>query len=153
MKTPSGPASARRSAPKRFHRRALQLVPVALEGDPHELAARAHARLPEELLERGLDRALREREPGRDLLVPETLEDAPQDLALPLRERGVGVVVPRRIAQAEDVRERALVEEGFAAHHAPDAPEEDGGRVVLVEDPRRPFVQEARRLVAGAPGG
>jgi hypothetical protein len=64
----------------------------------------------------------------------------------------MGFVVPRRIAQAQDVRERALVEEGFSAHHAPDAPEEDGRSVVLVEDPRRPLVQEEGRLGVGEAG-
>ena len=70
---------------------------MLLEDDAHELAARAHAGLVEELLQHRLDGALRGAEDGRDLLVRQSIEHAAQHLPLPGGEAGtLGTLLARR---------------------------------------------------------
>jgi hypothetical protein len=129
--------------------RGSQLVPMLLERDAHELTSSADAGLLEQLLERGLHRALRGPQPRGDLLLASP-SNTPRRTARsrPLKPAFRDSLGPLR---REDGPEITLIDPGCPADDGPDCLGEETRGILLEEDSRSSFGQELPRLARVEP--
>ena len=117
--------------------------------DADQLAARAHAGLAEQLLQRSFDGTFADFQTLGDLLVGQTFKNAAQHLPVALGEAHA----------AEDLARRALdggfgvlrVDPGLAGQHGAHGLEQHFGRIVLEEDAGHAVIQHLPQFRAGQP--
>src|SRR5215831_14200993 len=97
-----------------------RIVLLLFQRHADELAARAHTGLGEQLLQRGLHRALRYLDSFRNLLVRQTLKHEGEHLALPFGEP-FRFILGARLVFANRLAKEFLIEPHLARHYIADS--------------------------------
>jgi cobalt-zinc-cadmium resistance protein CzcA len=108
---------------------------MLFQDDTHQLTARPHAGLREELLKCGFDRALGDSDSIRNFFIRKTLEYAGENLLFPLGEWLRSIFLRSRDLSSESGLELLLVQPHFASHHVTDSLCKQRGRVTFQENP------------------